>query len=74
MDDLNILGMDRMVRRAFESATAENKNGVAKWHKAEIDAVRRISEKQEPLGDPFHTILHDNLWSLYESGNKTPNA
>lgn len=23
--------------------------------------------KQEPLGEPFQKILHENLWDLYES-------
>lgn len=22
--------------------------------------------KQEPLSEPFSTVLHDNLWDLYE--------
>lgn len=44
MDDLNNLGIDRMIRRAFESSTASDKAAVKKWHEAESEAARRTNE------------------------------
>ena len=33
-----------------------------------IDAASQLpeAEKQEPLGEEFSRILHENLWDLYE--------
>ena len=41
-DQLNLLGMDRMIRRAYEQATAGvDLNKVQAWHEAEVKALRK---------------------------------
>ena len=45
-DDLDLLGMDRMVRRAYESATSTNPSATKVWHDEEIRAARRLSDRR----------------------------
>ena len=38
---LNLLGMDRMIRRAYEAATSDNPSMTKVWHDAEVLAAER---------------------------------
>lgn len=40
---VDLLGMDRMIRRAFERATANDPAAVDRWHQMEVDAARRAA-------------------------------
>lgn len=45
-DQLNLLGMDRMIRRAYEQATAGvDLNKVQAWHEAEVKAKAKALRK-----------------------------
>ena len=53
-DALNLLGMDRMIRRAYEVATS-NRPGVTRaWHEAELRAAekRRVAMPYNSSGYP----------------------
>lgn len=49
MSDLDILGIGRMVNRAFEQATVLDKTAIHKWHKAEFDAAKRKANEETAL-------------------------
>lgn len=42
-----------------------NVNGVIYAHPAFRQEIERLTKQQEPLGEPFQSVLHDNLWNLY---------
>lgn len=37
------------------------------FEKIVSDFYQALQAKQEPLGDEFEKVLHDNLWDLYET-------
>lgn len=42
---------------------------------ASLSAVmQRIAASQEPLGEPFSSVLHENRWELYEGEDEPSNA
>ena len=43
---IDLLGLERMIRRAEDVATSPNPDAVAKWHKAEVDAAIRAKNDQ----------------------------
>ena len=45
-EELDLLGIDRMVRRAYESATSTNPNATRVWHDEEIRAARRSRDRR----------------------------
>ena len=49
-EELDLLGMDRMVRRAYESATSTNPNATRVWHDEEIRAARRSRDRRSNAG------------------------
>ena len=46
---IDLLGLERMIRRAEEVAMTSNPETVAKWHKAEVDAATR-ARNESPKG------------------------
>ena len=46
---IDLLGLERMIRRSEEIATSSNPDAVAKWHKAEVDAAIR-ARNESPKG------------------------
>ena len=48
---IDLLGLERMIRRSEEIATSSNPDAVAKWHKAEVDAAIR-ARNESPKGEP----------------------
>ena len=45
---LNLLGMDRMIRRAYEAATSDNPSMTKVWHDAEVLAAERRRDLTPP--------------------------
>ena len=45
---LNLLGMDRMTRRAYEAATSDNPSMTKVWHDAEVLAAERRRDLTPP--------------------------
>ena len=43
----------------------ENKSILPDENKSLWLFFKELCARQEPLGDPFEKILHDNLWELY---------
>lgn len=41
-----LLGMDRIIRRAYESATSVNRSTTSKWHEQELMSVRAYQERR----------------------------
>jgi hypothetical protein len=36
-----------------------------KWRHDLVRFLNSLAQKQEPLGEPFQTVLHENRWDLY---------
>lgn len=41
-EELTLLGMERVINRAYERATSRNPKRTKEWHDAEIESARRI--------------------------------
>ena len=64
---MDLLGMERMIRRAEDVATSPNPDAVAKWHKAEVDsAMRTINDQLRSKIRPEFDRLYADTPSLFE--------
>ena len=44
---IDLLGVERMIRRTEDVATSMNPDAIAKWHKAEVDAAIRARNQPQ---------------------------
>lgn len=67
---------EHLVAKGSASCDAKVRSEIARvgeMVRSEMEANRamdKLAERQEPLGEPFASILHENLWNLYITDEK----